>query len=217
MLFRSTIRSLSSAVIVLKRGPMGCVVFPAAIPARLEDGIVGQGFPIEVYNVLGAGDAFLSGFLRGWLRGEEIATCATWANACGAFAVSRLLCAPEIPTWEELQYFLKHGSPYKALRKDEAINHVHWATTRREQPPKLLALAIDHRMQLEAMADKAAAPRADFRFQASGDRGDRQGVGRQARIWHLARRYLRARGDVRRGEARLMGGAAFGKIGRAHV
>ena len=66
---------------------------------------------------------------------------------------------PEIPTWEELQFFLKHGSPHRALRKDEAINHVHWATTRRKQPDQLLALAIDHRMQLEKMADEAGAPR----------------------------------------------------------
>jgi 5-dehydro-2-deoxygluconokinase len=154
------IRALSKAVIVLKRGPMGCVVYPDAIPDALDKGIVGQGFPIEVYNVLGAGDSFMSGFLRGWLTGEDHATSATWANACGAFAVSRLLCAPEIPTWEELQFFLKHGSPHKALRKDEAINHVHWATTRRKQPDRLLALAIDHRMQLETMADEAGAPRA---------------------------------------------------------
>jgi 5-dehydro-2-deoxygluconokinase len=151
-----TIRSLSSAVIVLKRGPMGCIVYDGPIPDDLEDGIVGRGFPIEVYNVLGAGDAFMSGFLRGWLRGEPHSTSATWANACGAFAVSRLLCAPEIPTWEELQYFLKHGSKERALRKDEAINHVHWATTRRRQIPSLMALAIDHRLQLEDMAGSDA-------------------------------------------------------------
>ena len=160
------IRSLSKATIVLKRGPMGCVVYPDAIPARLEDGIVGKGFPIEVYNVLGAGDSFMSGFLRGWLRGEDHATSATWANACGAFAVSRLLCSPEIPTWDELQYFLKHGSPHHALRKDEAINHVHWATTRRPQAKSLLALAIDHRKQLEQVADTLNVPReriADFK------------------------------------------------------
>jgi hypothetical protein len=65
------IRSLSRAVIVLKRGPMGCVVYPEAIPGSLDKGIVGKGFPIEVYNVLGAGDSFMSGFLRGWLRGED--------------------------------------------------------------------------------------------------------------------------------------------------
>jgi 5-dehydro-2-deoxygluconokinase len=153
------IRSLSKAVIVLKRGPMGCVVYPDAIPATLDGGIVGKGFPIEVYNVLGAGDSFMSGFLRGWLKGENHATSATWANACGAFAVSRLLCSPEIPTFPELEYFLKHGSPHKALRRDEAINHVHWATTRRKDYPQLLAFAIDHRKQLEEMADQAGAPR----------------------------------------------------------
>ena len=153
------IRALSKATIVCKRGPMGCVVFPGAIPASIEDGIKGPGFPVEVYNVLGAGDAFMSGFLRGYLRDEPIEICCTWANACGAFAVSRLLCSPESPTFEELQFFLKHGSPHRALRNDVAINHVHWATTRRPQAPTLMALAIDHRSQVEAMADEAGVPR----------------------------------------------------------
>lgn len=146
-----TIRSLSSGTIVLKRGPMGCIVYDGPIPDDLEDGIVGKGFPIEVYNVLGAGDAFMSGYLRGWLAGEPHATSATWANACGAFAVSRLLCAPEYPSWAELQFFLKNGSKEKALRKDTALNHVHWATNRRRDIPELMALAIDHRAQLEEL------------------------------------------------------------------
>ena len=152
------IRTVSKATIVLKRGPMGCVVYEKEI-GSLENGIVGKGFPIEVYNVLGAGDAFMSGFLRGWLKGEPLATAATWANACGAFAVSRLLCSPEYPTWAELQYFLDKGSPQRALRKDTALSHVHWATTRRPQPGTLMAFAIDHRAQLEALADRHGAPR----------------------------------------------------------
>ncbi|MBN9436186.1 5-dehydro-2-deoxygluconokinase [Bosea sp. (in: a-proteobacteria)] len=153
------IRALSRATIVCKRGPMGCVVFPGAIPETIEDGIKGPGFPVEVYNVLGAGDAFMSGFLRGWLRDEPVETCCKWANACGAFAVSRLLCSPESPTFAELQFFLQHGSPHRALRHDVAINHVHWATTRRPQAETLMALAIDHRAQVEAMADEAGVPR----------------------------------------------------------
>ncbi|MEP2119736.1 bifunctional 5-dehydro-2-deoxygluconokinase/5-dehydro-2-deoxyphosphogluconate aldolase, partial [Bauldia litoralis] len=163
------IRSLSRATIVLKRGPMGCVVFTDAIPDDLDTGIVGKGFPIEVHNVLGAGDAFMAGFLRGWLRDEPIATAATWANACGAFAVSRLLCAPEYPTWEELNWFLDHGSSYHALRHDPVLNHIHWATTRRPQPEGLMALAIDHRIQFDAMADRAGVSRdriADFKVLA---------------------------------------------------
>jgi 5-dehydro-2-deoxygluconokinase len=146
------IRERSAATIVCKRGPMGCVVFPGAIPDSIEDGIRGPGFPVEVYNVLGAGDAFMSGFLRGWLRDETLETCCTFANACGAFAVSRLLCSPESPTWTELQHFLAHGSKHRALRFDEDLNHVHWATTRRPQPATVMALAIDHRAQLETIA-----------------------------------------------------------------
>jgi 5-dehydro-2-deoxygluconokinase len=151
------IRALSAATIVLKRGAMGCIVYDGEISDDLEKGIVGKGFPIEVFNVLGAGDAFMSGLLRGWLGGESFETAATWANAGGAFAVSRLLCSPEYPTFEELQYFLKHGSRFRALRKDEAINQVHWATTRRRDIPSLMALAIDHRVQLEDIAQKVGA------------------------------------------------------------
>ncbi len=152
-----TIRLLSTGTIVLKRGAKGCIVYDGAISDNLEDGIVGDGFPIEIYNVLGAGDAFMSGFLRGWLRGENHKTSATWANACGAFAVSRLLCSPEYATWEELSYFLEKGSKHLALRKDEDINHIHWATTRRGNIPSMMALAIDHRMQLVDAANRVGA------------------------------------------------------------
>jgi 5-dehydro-2-deoxygluconokinase len=146
------IRAISKAAIVLKRGALGCIVYEGAVPDNLELGVVGKGFQIEVFNVLGAGDAFMSGFLRGWLKGESLATCATWANACGAFAVSRLLCSPEYPTSSELACFLERGSAERALRKDAALNHIHWATTRRREYPRLMALAIDHRLQLEELA-----------------------------------------------------------------
>ena len=159
------IRELSAALIVCKRGPMGCVVFDGAIPARIEDGIQGPGFPVEVYNVLGAGDAFMSGFLRGYLRGEPIETACAYANACGAFAVSRLLCSAEYPTWDELRHFLDHGASSRAMRHDRTLNELHWATTRdvltpsHVHPTGIMAFAIDHRAQLEAMADEAGVPR----------------------------------------------------------
>jgi 5-dehydro-2-deoxygluconokinase len=154
------VRALTDATLVLKRGPMGCVVFTGRIPDRLEDGIRGPGYPVAVYNVLGAGDGFMAGFLRGWVRGEPLETCAAWANACGAFAVSRLLCAPEYPTWPELCHFLAHGSATAELRKDRDLSHIHWATTRRPRPEGLMALAIDHRAQLEDLADRIGADRA---------------------------------------------------------
>jgi 5-dehydro-2-deoxygluconokinase len=154
------IRALNpDAAIVLKRGPMGCAVFTGPIPASLEEGLSGPGFPVEVYNVLGAGDGFMSGLLRGYLRGEPWERTCAYANACGALLVSRLLCSPESPTWPELSHFLEHGSPQRALRRDRVLSHIHWATTRRPRAEGLLALAIDHRSQLEALADRCDAPR----------------------------------------------------------
>lgn len=153
------IRAISTALIVCKRGPMGCVAFPGAIPDSLEDGIKGPGYPVDVYNVLGAGDAFMGGFLRGWLRDEPLETTCAWANACGAFAVSRLLCSVEYPTFAEMQHFLTHGSKHRALRHDIELNHIHHATTRREIGETLMAFAIDHRSQLEEMSDRAGAGR----------------------------------------------------------
>ena len=152
------IRAASGATIVCKRGPMGCVVFPGAIPDSLEDGVKGPGFPVEVYNVLGAGDAFLSGFLRGWLKDEPLETACAYANASGAFAVSRLLCSPEIPTFPELQHFLARGSASRALRHDPELNHIHWATTRRPGSETLMAFAIDHRAHFEPMARELGIP-----------------------------------------------------------
>jgi 5-dehydro-2-deoxygluconokinase len=186
------IRELApEAAIVLKRGPMGCTVFTGSIPGSLDEGISGPGFPVEVYNVLGAGDGFMSGLLRGYLRGEPWERTCAFANACGAILVSRLLCSPESPTWIELAHFLKqfapkgtpvdaenrnqprtdtsgsagaveHVGPERALRRDRRLSHIHWATTRRPRPDSLVALAIDHRSQLEALADRVGAARQDL-------------------------------------------------------
>src|SRR5262249_30477271 len=75
------LRTITSALIVLKRGSIGAVAFPGAIPDKLEDGVVGPGFAVEVYNVLGAGDGFMAGFLRGHLKGEPLSTALAWGNA----------------------------------------------------------------------------------------------------------------------------------------
>lgn len=146
------LRSLTQATLVVKRGPMGCTVFDAAIPADLEQGLHGAGFPVEVFNVLGAGDAFMAGFLRGWLRGEPLAQCCTWANACGALVVSRHGCAPAMASWDELQHFVRHGSPTTRLREDVDLEHLHRVTTRTRRWEELVVLAFDHRVQLEEIA-----------------------------------------------------------------
>lgn len=153
------IRQQSSALIVLKRGAEGCVAFPGAIPAQVEDGIVSPGFAVEVFNVLGAGDAFMAGFLSCWLRNEPISECCRVANACGAIVVSRHGCAPAMATAEELKHFLEHGSTTPRLRDDDTLSHLHRTTTRRPRSSQLNVLAFDHRSQLERIAiENGASP-----------------------------------------------------------
>ena len=178
------LRELTQGTLVVKRGPMGCVVFEGAIPDSLEDGTKGPGFPVDVYNVLGAGDAFMAGFLRGWLKNEPTQRCCAFANACGALVVSRHGCAPAMASWTELQHFLAHGSTTRRLREDPLLEHLHRATTRTRRWDELVILAFDHRAQLEELAARHGAGTgriAAFKqLVAAGARrgaGQRTGVG----------------------------------------
>tara|TARA_B110000495_G_scaffold123983_1_gene107809 strand:- start:556 stop:2454 length:1899 start_codon:yes stop_codon:yes gene_type:complete len=145
------VRAVSDATLVCKRGAEGAVAFTDEIPDCLNDGQSGPGFPIEVFNVLGAGDGFMSGLLKGWLDGEDWPTALKYANACGAFAVSRHGCTPAYPSWDELQFFLKRGIKNPALRKDAELEQIHWSTNRKGKWPEIRAFAFDHRLQFEEM------------------------------------------------------------------
>ena len=146
-----TVRAVSAATLVCKRGALGAVAFAGAIPGSLDEGEAGPGFAIEVFNVLGAGDGFMSGLLKGWLDGEDWPTALKYANACGAFAVSRHGCTPAYPSWAELQFFFARGIRDKALRKDAALEQVHWATNRPGDRSEMRVFAFDHRAQMEEM------------------------------------------------------------------
>jgi 5-dehydro-2-deoxygluconokinase len=156
------IREISGATIVLKVGAMGAIVFPGEIPEDLQDGVSVPGFPVDVFNSVGAGDAFMSGFLSRWLRDEPLEECLRIGNACGAIVVSRHGCSPAMPTPDELEYFLNMPERPRRLRNDEWLEHLHRATTRRE-PEELRVLAIDHRWQLEEVADELGVGRERLR------------------------------------------------------
>ena len=109
--------------------------------------------------MLGAGDGFMSGLLKGWLTDQDWPTALKYANACGAFAVSRHGCTPAYPSWEELRFFLDRGVRMKALRKDPELEQIHWSTNRLGDWPEMRVFAFDHRMQLEAVADELGVDR----------------------------------------------------------
>jgi len=96
-------------VLAQKRGAAGSIVHLASNgepPTQIEV----PGFPVEVSNILGAGDAFASGFLYGFVKGWDWYKAARLGNACGAILVTRHGCANFMPTHDEVMAFIQdHG------------------------------------------------------------------------------------------------------------
>jgi 5-dehydro-2-deoxygluconokinase len=82
--------------LVLKRGERGATVF--------EDGEESDvpGFPVEVVNGLGAGDAFAAALGHGLLRGLSLVDSVRRGTVAGALVASRLACSSAMPRIEEL-------------------------------------------------------------------------------------------------------------------
>ncbi|SES47839.1 5-dehydro-2-deoxygluconokinase [Rhizobium sp. NFR03] len=175
------VRAVSGATLVCKRGAAGAVAFTGDISDDLDDGEAGPGYPIEVFNVLGAGDGFMSGLIKGWLEDAAWPRALQYANACGAFAVSRHGCTPAYPSLAELMFFLDRGVKTKALRQDLELEQIHWATNRHQDWSIMRVFAFDHRMQLEAMPgatpDKIGHFKALCLQAALGVQNGRQGYG----------------------------------------
>jgi len=87
-------------VVVEKRGEEGCRIHRKGGAA--EDV---PGFPVQVQNILGAGDAFGAGFLYGYVKGWDLRKAARLGNACGAMVVTRHGCSVSMPFRDEVMAF----------------------------------------------------------------------------------------------------------------
>ncbi len=91
--------------LVLKRGSRGAVVHRRDGPSTDV-----PPFPVQVLNVLGAGDAFASGLIYGIRQGWPLERAARMGNAVGAIVVTRHACANDMPTLAEVEAFVaEHG------------------------------------------------------------------------------------------------------------
>jgi 5-dehydro-2-deoxygluconokinase len=162
----AAVRKVTDATLVVKRGPLGCSIIEGEVPVALDDAPIHRGVQVEVLNVLGAGDAFASGFLAGWLRDKPLEACADTANACGALVVSRHGCAPAMPTPAELTYFLDaaRNDPARMRRpdRDATLARLHRVTPPRKAWDEVLGFAFDHRNQFFELAQQTGASEASI-------------------------------------------------------
>ena len=149
------VREVTPATLVLKLGADGCAVFEGAVPGTLAEALAVPGLPVKVMNLLGAGDAFMAGLLKGWLTGLSWVEAARLANACGALVVSRHACAASMPTPEELTHFMGHPTPRPD--QDALLSRLHRVTPRRRHWDDLHVFAFDHRVQFHDWAVEAGA------------------------------------------------------------
>lgn len=97
--------TLGPQVLLQKRGKAGArvhLVRPGAGVERIDV----PGFKVEVFTILGAGDAFAAGAIYGYVKGWDWAKTARLANACGAIVVTKHGCANFTPTLAEVEAFV---------------------------------------------------------------------------------------------------------------
>jgi 5-dehydro-2-deoxygluconokinase len=92
----ATILATGVKTLIVKKGANGVTIYrkdqaPQDVP----------GFPVEILNVLGAGDAFASGFIYGHLQGWDLYKSCRMGNASGAWVVQKPGCANDMPSLQD--------------------------------------------------------------------------------------------------------------------
>ena len=99
------ILSLGVETLLVKRGSEGVTIYTKS--GEVQDV---PGFPVEVLNILGAGDAFASGFIYGYLQGWDLYKSCRMGNASVAQVVLASGCANFMPYLHESMKFIEdHG------------------------------------------------------------------------------------------------------------
>lgn len=96
---REMARSTAS-IVVYKMGEKGAITITP--DEEFRTGI----YPVDALKPTGAGDGFMGGFIASLAAGHGLKDCILRGSACAAIVVSRVGCAPAMPTTAELEDFL---------------------------------------------------------------------------------------------------------------
>ena len=90
----------TASIVVYKMGEKGAITITA--DDEFKTGI----YPVEALKPTGAGDSFMGGFIASLAGGYSIKESVLRGSACASMVVSRVGCAPAMPTPSELDTFL---------------------------------------------------------------------------------------------------------------
>jgi 5-dehydro-2-deoxygluconokinase len=92
-------------IVVYKMGEKGAITITAE--AEVQTGI----YETKALKPTGAGDSFMAGFLATLAAGSDVGTAVQTGSAAAAIVVSRVGCAPAMPTPDELAHFMAAATP----------------------------------------------------------------------------------------------------------
>ena len=93
-------KSLAAEIVIYKMGERGSVTF--ANSESFETGI----FKVQALKPTGAGDSFMAAFVTSLAQGMNVKSSVHRGSAAAAIVVTRVGCAPAMPTQDELSNFM---------------------------------------------------------------------------------------------------------------
>lgn len=91
----------SASIVIYKMGEHGSITMTPQ--AEFRTGV----FPVQALKPVGAGDSFMGGFIASLANGHSLEDAVLRGSACAAMVVTRVGCAPAMPTVAELDAFLQ--------------------------------------------------------------------------------------------------------------
>ena len=91
-------------IVVVTLGDKGCVGY-----SKAEGFFVEEGFKVNVFDTLGAGDVYHGAFLAGLTKGYSLRETAKFANAVSAIKIGYIGGRAGIPTFDVVDKFIKTG------------------------------------------------------------------------------------------------------------
>ena len=103
--YAETLAERPNRIVAYKMGEKGCITFHNG--ERMETPI----FRVRTLKPTGAGDGFMGGFIVGLVAGDDVPSAVRRGSATAAIVVSKVGCAPAMPSAAEVHAFLqKHTS-----------------------------------------------------------------------------------------------------------
>jgi 5-dehydro-2-deoxygluconokinase len=96
----------TAQIVIYKMGEAGAITMTP--DGEFRTGI----YRVEALKPTGAGDSFLGGFVVSLAGGHDLRSSVLRGSACASMVVSKVGCAPAMPTTAELEEFIKgHAGP----------------------------------------------------------------------------------------------------------